>query len=409
MSSNERLRVAIAGLGMAGGVMAQVIARHARLELVAAADRHEHLRRRFEEDHGRPTEAEIEALVRRADVDALYIATPHGLHAEHAQLAAHHGKHVVVEKPMALALEDCDRMIEAAEVAGTTLIVGHTHSYDPAVAALREIIASGRVGRPALLHGFNYTNFLYRPRHPAELDPARGGGVLFNQMPHAFDTVRLLVGEPVRTVRAVSAALDPARVVDGCVAAFLEFESGGAATLVYSGYDRFDSDEWCGWIGASGQLKRPAHGAVRRQLVGLDTNEEVRERQTRWSYGGDALRSPAAAGLPHFGQLIVSCERADAVLAPHGLNLYDETGVHAIELTHAGERPSHAAVWDELWSAVREGVPPLHNGAFARGTVELCLAVAESARARCEIRLKRRDAAASKKPGAVTAAIWRHP
>lgn len=395
MSSKERLRVGIAGLGMAGGVMADVIRRHPRLELVAAADHHEHLRLRFERDHGRTTEADVETLARRPDLDALYIATPHGAHAAHAELAARHGKHVVVEKPMALTLEDCDRMIRAAEAAGTVLIVGHTHSYDPAIAALREMIESGRTGRPALLHGFNYTNFLYRPRRPEELDPARGGGVLFNQMPHAFDTVRLLVGEPVRSVRAMSAALDPARVVDGCIATFVEFESGAAATLIYSGYDRFDSDEWYGWIGASGQSKRPANGAARRALAGRDPDDEVRERQARWSYGGDALKSQAFAGLPHFGQLIVSCERAEVRLAPNGLMLYDETGAHEIVLPQTSERPSHAAVWDELWMAVSEGTPPLHDGAFARGTVELCLAVAESARTRCEIRLDGKRGAGS--------------
>jgi phthalate 4,5-cis-dihydrodiol dehydrogenase len=380
MSPTGPLRVAIAGLGMAGGVMAGVIARHPRLELAAAADPHEHLRQRFERDHGRPTEADVETLARRADVDALS-------NAEHAELAARHGKHAVVEKPMALTLEDCDRMIGAAEAAGTVLIVGHTHSYDPGVTALRELIDSGRTGRPALLHGFNYTNFLYRPRRPEELDPARGGGVLFNQMPHAFDTVRLLVGEPVRSVRAMSAALDSARVVDGCVAAFVEFEGGAAATLIYSGYDRFDSDEWYGWIGASGQSKRPAYGAARRELAGRDPDEEVRERQTRWSYGGDALKSPGFAGLPHFGQLIVSCERAEIRLAPQGLLLYDDTGAHEIALAQTGERPSHAAVWDEIWAAVSAGKRPRHDGTFARGTVELCLAVAESARTRREIRL----------------------
>jgi phthalate 4,5-cis-dihydrodiol dehydrogenase len=387
MSSKERLRVAIAGLGMAGGVMAGVIARHPQLELTAAADHHEHLRRRFEHDHGRPTEDSVEALVRRADVDVLYIATPHALHAAHAELAARHGKHVVVEKPMALTLEDCDRMIRVAEAAGTVLIVGHTHSFDPAVTAMRELIESGRAGRPVLLHGFNYTNFLYRPRRPEELDPARGGGVLFNQMPHAFDTARLLVGKPVRSVRAMSAALDRARVVDGCVAAFIEFEGGAAASLVYNGYDRFDSDEWYGWIGASGQSKRPAHGAAQRELAGRDSNEEVRERQTRWSYGGDALKSPSFAGLPHFGQLIVSCERAEIRLAPQGLLFYDDTGAHEITLPQAGERPSHTAVWDELCASVSGGTKPRHDGAFARGTVELCLAVAESARTRSEIRL----------------------
>ena len=133
---------------------------------------------------------------------SIYIATPHQFHREHAVLAAEHGKHVILEKPLALTLEDCDAIIAAAERHRIHLIVGHTHAFDPAVRAMRGIIASGEIGRLGLVHSFNYTNYLYRPRRPEELDTARGGGILFNQVPHQIDTARLLGGGLVRSVRA---------------------------------------------------------------------------------------------------------------------------------------------------------------------------------------------------------------
>src|SRR5690606_10534627 len=80
-------------------------------------------------------------------VEAVYIATPHQFHARHAILAAEHGKHIIVEKPLALTLADCDAIIAAVERNNVRLVVGHTHGFDPANQVMRKIIASGELGR----------------------------------------------------------------------------------------------------------------------------------------------------------------------------------------------------------------------------------------------------------------------
>ena len=110
-----------------------------------------------------------------------------------------------------------------------------------------------------MINSFNYTNFLYRPRRPEELDTSKGGGILFNQVPHQIDTARLLAGGLVRSVRAQVSVLDPARPTEGQCAALLQFEGGAAAALVYSGYDHFDSDEWHFGVGERGAPKPLAH------------------------------------------------------------------------------------------------------------------------------------------------------
>jgi phthalate 4,5-cis-dihydrodiol dehydrogenase len=388
VAAGEPLRVGILGLGMAGGVMTSVIANHPKLTLAAAADLQPHLRDLFERDHRIAADVSAEALLARSDIDAVYIATPHQFHAPHAIMAARKGKHVVVEKPMALSLADCGDMIAAAEAAGTQLIVGHTHGFDPAILKLRDIVQSGKFGALVMLHAFNYTNFLYRPRRPEELDPLQGGGILWNQIPHIIDVIRLVAGKPVQSVRAMTAALDPARKVDGACSAFVQFANGPVATIVYSGYDRFDSDEWFGWIGASGNAKTPNHGAAQRALSEVDAEHELTERQTSWSYGGGALANLKFSGQPHFGHLIASFERGEVRLSPNGLLVYGKSGAQEVELTNTVARPGHANVWDELYGAVREGGKPLHDGTFARGTVQLCLAIAESARERKEIALE---------------------
>src|SRR5687768_9976392 len=91
--------------------------------------------------------ASVEALCRSPDIDVVYVATPHPLHAEHACLAARHGKHVLVEKPMALSLDECRRMIDAARQAGVQLLVGHSHSFDSPIRKTRELIQTGRYGK----------------------------------------------------------------------------------------------------------------------------------------------------------------------------------------------------------------------------------------------------------------------
>src|SRR5580693_1012779 len=215
------LGLAIAGLGMAGAVMVRAAAGHPDVKLVAAADPHEAPRNAFARDFNARAYADIMELCADPAVDVVYIATPHQFHAAHAALAAGAGQHVILEKPMALTLADCDAIIAAVERAKVHLVVGHTHAFDPAVREMRRIVASGGLG---MIAAWNYTNFLYRPRRPEELDTARGGGILFNQVPHQIDMVRLIRGGRLHSVRAQVTRLDPARPTEGSTAAFLEFE-----------------------------------------------------------------------------------------------------------------------------------------------------------------------------------------
>jgi phthalate 4,5-cis-dihydrodiol dehydrogenase len=383
------LRVGVIGLGMAGSLMISVIEGHPRCALAAVAEPHAHLRERFVKDHAAPASADIRGVLERDDVDAVYIATPHQFHREHTELAARHGKHVVVEKPMALSLDDCDAMIEAAARHGVTLIVGHTHSFDPAVHAMREMIAGGEYGRFMMAASWNYTDFLYRPRRPEELDTSKGGGILFNQIPHQVDTVRYLNRARLRSVRAATGMFDPARPTEGACAVFLDFEDGSCATLNYSGYDRFDSDELHGWVSEGGFHKRAAHGATRRAWEQFGSAaQEAAARSERYGYGGSS--APAAQTpphQPHFGVMVVNCEHADLRQSADGVNVYTRDGASEIVLPKRGSRPGRSDVLDELWRAVREGVAPVHDGKFARGTVEASLAILRSARERREVML----------------------
>jgi len=131
----------------------------------------------------------------RDDVDVVSICTPASVHADVAVFAAEQGKHVLCEKPMALTLEDCDRMINAAEKHGTKLQIGQMERFSKQTARLRELLSSGAIGRPVMAifcgTGFNPL--------PVFHDKHGNGGPIIDGCIHNFDTWRVVFeSDPVR-------------------------------------------------------------------------------------------------------------------------------------------------------------------------------------------------------------------
>ena len=378
----EPVRLGIIGLGMAGATMVHAAALHPGVRLAAAADPQPDPRAAFTRDFGAAAFEDARQVCERRDVEAVYIATPHQFHREHAVLAAECGKHVIVEKPMALSLEDCDAMIEAVDRNKVHLIVGHTHGFDPAVREMRRIISSGAVGPLALVAMWNYTNFIYRPRRPEELDTSSGGGILFNQIPHQIDTLRVLGGD-ISSVRAIARQLDPSRPTEGLASALLQFESGAAATITYSGYDYFDADEFHFWIAESGAPK-PAdqHGTARRALLNRRKDEPAM-RVRNFALGARSHESPAHQ--PHFGAMIVTCSDADLRASRDGVLIYGRDGVREILLPGRPGIPGRREVLDDLYGAVRHGWAPLQDARFGRATLATVLAILQSSKERREV------------------------
>lgn len=384
---DERLRIGILGLGMAGGVMAPVIAANPKLLLHVAADLDPVLRERFAAATGLTAESSAEALFRRPDVDVVYIATPHQFHRDHAIAAMRAGKHVVVEKPMAITLADCDAMIAVAAETGRVLIVGHSHGFDPAPRAIRALVESRRFGRLSMLTMIDFTDFLYRPRRPEELDTAKGGGIFFNQLPHQIEMARIIAAEPIASVRCASGTMDPTRPTQGHLAALVGFESGATASIVYSGHDRFDTDELCFGVSEIGYDKSPSHGHTWRACSALAGGEEESlMRRDRYGYGAGIARPlDPPPHQPHFGLLIASCAEADIRPSADGLLVYGRNGVEQMPLPGAHSFAGQANVWDDCHAAVMEGRPSLHDGVFARATLLACLALLQSAQEGREI------------------------
>lgn len=386
------LRLGVAGLGRAFMLMLPTLVRHPRIRLVAAADPRPAARDCFAHDFGATAHATVEALCADRAVDAVYIATPHQLHVGHVHAAAAHGKHILVEKPMALSIPDCAAMVAAAAAAGVHLLVGHSHSYDLPYLRTRALIDTGAFGRVRMITAVNFTDFLYRPRRPEELVTAEGGGVLFSQAPHQVEVVRLLAGSRARSVRATAGAWDPARGTEGAYAAHLAFDDGVAASMTYSGYGRFDTDELHGWIGEMGQRRDPdRYGEARRRLRTVATPAEEAALKDSRTYGANVSVAELRAAPPppaynHFGLVIVSCEAGDLRPMPGGIEVFAD-GARRFEPLPPHDVP-RAEVIDELAGAVLDGRPPLHTGAWGMATTEVCLAMLESSTTQREVALQ---------------------
>jgi phthalate 4,5-cis-dihydrodiol dehydrogenase len=387
----EPLNLGVIGLGRAFTLMLPTFAADPRIRMVAAHDPREDARERFAQEFGAKVYEDAEALCADPDVKAVYIASPHQFHLAHVKCAARHGKHVLVEKPMALSVDDCRDMIAAANDGGVKLLVGHSHSFDLPCLRARSMIRSGAYGRVRMINALNYTDFLYRPRRPEELDTAQGGGVVFSQAAHQVDIVRLLAGAKATSVRAFTGNWDAARNTEGAYSAQIRFEGGSFASLTYSGYAHFDSDEFMGWRGELGQDRdaETSYGRVRLNLqkaTGAADEIAMKNARAYGPSGRDAFRVTGELSHNHFGFVVASCERADLRPLPNGVMVYGDKTRHLDEIPPP--KIPRAEVVDELYDAAMLGNPPLHSGEWGLATLEICLAILESAKSGSEVELR---------------------
>jgi predicted dehydrogenase len=206
----------------------------ARSELVAIAraraDLAESFARTFD---ARRWYGRWQELVADPEVDAVYVATPVHLHAAQTIAAAEAGKHVLCEKPMAMDLRECDRMLAACRASQVRLGVAYYRRFYPAVARVREILESGEIGTPVLaqIEAFEWFNPASdEPRAWLVKKAAAGGGPMFDFGCHRLEVLVNILG-PVRRASGLIANVMFDREVEDTAAALLQFERGACATL----------------------------------------------------------------------------------------------------------------------------------------------------------------------------------
>lgn len=242
------VRLAMVGVGWAGARQAQAVQElrasgqpHSPLEVVALVDN--------DADFLAAKGAELgvaKRYTRYADtladpaIDAVSICTPHPLHGPMALEAAAAGKHILVEKPLALTVEEADRMIAAAETAGVTLFVAENQAYSARARYLRQVVTSrepiGAVTACLLVAGFRSENFLYAGRRDWLTRPDAGGtGTWMLHGIHTMAELRVIFGE-VETVylREHKTPSFQRREIEGTVTGILTLTGGLPIAIVQS-------------------------------------------------------------------------------------------------------------------------------------------------------------------------------
>lgn len=243
----EALKVGLIGAGSIAGAHVRVYREYrdqVRLAAVCDIDAQAAQRRAAEaglDGSSRTVYTDAQAMLAQADIDAVDICTAHHLHAPLALAAIRAGKHVLLEKPLATTLADCRTLIDAAERAGVTLMVGQMQRYNPRYRAIHRLIQAGELGALRAVRLDAMQNMPDVMPHSAWLfDGAQaGGGVVMSVAIHKIDLARYLVGE-VKQVSALRRTVrEPFRNgAEDYAAALLEFENGAIGELfaTYSGF-----------------------------------------------------------------------------------------------------------------------------------------------------------------------------
>jgi len=185
--------------------------------------------------YGAECEASAEALARRPDIDAIVITTPHHCHIAEAMLALEAGKHILVEKPLATTVADCDRMIELAERRGCVIATAYNERFRDMPLKARELIASGAIGRVQSMHAqmiadaddFKHQDF---GGDKSWLELPANVGFVIDGLPHLIDTMRYLTGLAIKSAAGYSRTF-LARPVEDTTVGIVEFENGTVATV----------------------------------------------------------------------------------------------------------------------------------------------------------------------------------
>jgi UDP-N-acetyl-2-amino-2-deoxyglucuronate dehydrogenase len=355
----DKIRFGVVGCGGIGPTHCGAIRQIADAELVAVADmvpeRAQAVARKF--DVPRVYDSE-RALLYDPEIDAVCICTPSGMHADGAVAALSAGKHVVVEKPMDVTLEACDRMIAAADATGRMLTVISQHRFDPATRIVKKAIDSGRLGRIVLADAtvkWWRTQGYYDSGDWRGTWALDGGGALMNQGVHTVDLLQWLAGG-VATLWAQTRTAAHERIeVEDVAVATLAFTNGAVGTLTAT---------TAAWDGLP----------VRIDFYGTEGTailEGDRLKLLKFKNGEEYESEEAAA-------------HALSVAKGGTASVREETATRLTETAASDPGAiwgdAHRAQIEDFLDAIRTGGKPLIDGRAARKPLEIILGVYRSSR-----------------------------
>ncbi len=353
------VRVGIVGCGKVGGLHATALREVPEAVYVGACDADPTRAEAFSAKHGGTAFPDLDALL-RSGVEAVVIGTPHPAHAAPAIRAAAAGVHVIVEKPMAATLADCDAMLAAAARSGVRLgVISQRRFYEP-IRRVKDAIDAGKLGTPVLglvlMYSWRdaayYTSDPWRGRWDTE-----GGGVLVNQSPHQLDMLLWFLGPAAEVTGFWGNLNHPTVEVDDTAVAAIRFRNGGLGSILTSVSQK-----------PGLYTKVHVHGS-NGASAGVET-----DRGSTFIAGVTGIAEPPLTDVwtvPGEGHRLTEFQEADraAFAEVDGTTYY------------------HALQFRDFVRAIRENRPPLVTGEDGRAVVELFTAVYQSNRERRAVKL----------------------
>lgn len=332
MSTSSPLRHAIVGIGAGIFKLHELGLQLDGVDVVGGSDVVPEPGQDRAEELGCPFYPDHRQMLAETKPDVTVIITPHPFHAPIAIDALNAGSHVLVEKPIAIQASEADAMIDAARANDRVLAVNYQHRHRPDVKAMKQLIASGQLGRIQRVTGvfpWLRTAAYYRRAGWRGTWQGEGGGVLMNQAPHDLDLICHLIGSPQKVYAATCTRIHDIETED-TVTALLEWPEGGQGTLYFSTTE-------------GGPRVLEVSGTAGKVTLQEDGLEFVR-------FEPDHLQHIA--------------ENPNAFARP-------ETIPTHIELEESSDERGHVAVYRDFHRAIREGGEPLCNGEEARMSLEL--------------------------------------
>ncbi len=233
----QQLKTALVGIGKVTDMHARALVNLKESHFTAVCGRSREKTENYAAGHRVKAYTDVTEMVNREKIDVVIICTPHPNHREPAIAALEAGANVLIEKPLASSLEDCDAMIETSRRCGKQIGVICQRRWYPPAMRVKMAIDAGKIGKPV----FGTINMLgWRDKAYYESDPWRGtwkgegGGVLVNQAPHQLDMLQWFLGEIDELYGQWSNLNHPYLEVEDTANAILKFKNGAVANIIVS-------------------------------------------------------------------------------------------------------------------------------------------------------------------------------
>ena len=249
------IKIAVVGTGIIGHTHLAAIDKYDGCSLCAVCDTNEEKAREAAERYGVPYLLDYREIPEKTDATAVILNLPHFLHCEASVFFLEHGLDVLVEKPMANTVAECDKMLEAEKKSGKKLAVGHVQRFFNANRVLKEMINSGELGKLSIASERRTVNYFDDKRPEWFLHKkTAGGGIIMNYGAHALDKLMYLTGADIAEIHGIVGNIANDRDIDGHAQLFVKMSNGIYADVTLCGYNSSTYDNMYYFTGATARI-----------------------------------------------------------------------------------------------------------------------------------------------------------